>query len=520
MEDMQCHLNVDIKRLGYETKQFYLGLENTTTVDINVLLGKLSDARKKLLQISHHELKKFGKEFEEMAAKLNINLSTECKRKYANHIKLFEFLQSVSNIDLSYSFHVSDGLKDLKDYLEKSYSWYNFLIALHDNLSAYDVQKHKTEYMPRSNEIIKCCETQTRPFWKIDDIELKHFARDVGCKVQYNALDNIRLNPYKLNALKLVLEQTLKTRLEIDCTQVDKLVIKGYNVKISDVIEMNLPKIHIEVFALNNLFIDVDIIKTGQDAQVSLIALKWFIIGDRQINLNGKDGEPYLESPAETSKDGIPGRPGGAAGNFFGIGKKCFCDKNLKIYLNGGKGGPGQAGAKGADGIKGEPAPTPSFFMVNPWGNKYQNDRKIRFDFGIFGKHSYDVVGKTGTEPGDGGKGGHGGYGSNAGKYKILFFDREPNFSISQEPGHCGCAGKGGNGGSPAENDVVEAEYIHVLYFLNFFSNILSKGPNNLTKSGQNGEDGGNSKNMERPVPPNSFHNEKVVKEYVDWHLR
>lgn len=79
--------------------------------------------------------------------------------------------------------------------------------------------------------------------------------------------------------------------------------------------------------------------------------------------------------------------------------------------------------------------PTPNWFIYNPWGNKFKNEKSDYYNWGIFGKRSYKIEGKTGTEPSDGGKGGSGGIGGNAGICRLNFFDLCPKFVISNNKG-------------------------------------------------------------------------------------
>lgn len=337
VEHMELCLINDVKCIGSEFKRFYLDKEKNI-VDMQELKNMFLNAYQKVLHVEYDQLILFKNKLVNTAATLNIELSASNRKRFSDDIELINFLQCVSNLSLSSLFHISEGLTDLKAYLKESCHWYNFLLALHDHLSAYDVQKNAAAYFPRRDKIIK--------FGL--NIDLEELSRDIGCEVYY-MVKGITLNCYKLNTLKLVLNQALDNSLKIECSS-DTLTVKGYNVKISDIGLWKDTVKFVEVFALNNLFIDADIIKIGQNAQVSFIAPKWYIIGDRQINLNGEDGEPHSESPLERAKDGVPGKPGGAAGNFLGIGKKSFCDQYLKIYMNGGKGGPGQDGAKGMGG--------------------------------------------------------------------------------------------------------------------------------------------------------------------------
>lgn len=96
----------------------------------------------------------------------------------------------------------------------------------------------------------------------------------------------------------------------------NKLVVKGYDVNISFVLkDPCFGKVRfIEVFALNQLYIDADFDATGQQVQLSLIAPVWTIIGNKKIILNGKNGEEHksLHAPdgIGSFRHGQPGNPG------------------------------------------------------------------------------------------------------------------------------------------------------------------------------------------------------------------
>lgn len=129
-----------------------------------------------------------------------------------------------------------------------------------------------------------------------------------------------------------------------------KLVIKGYNVTISDLLNvkcMTQAK-YIEVFALNKLIIDADIDKTGKEAQITLIAPIWEISGNRKIILDGKRTESKPEK-LPIVRMGRPGKPGQPSGSILGIGYTFNNDKQLNIHLNGAR---GERGGRGGIGLK------------------------------------------------------------------------------------------------------------------------------------------------------------------------
>lgn len=139
-------------------------------------------------------------------------------------------------------------------------------------------------------------------------------------------------------------------RLQSVCSM-NKLTVKGYNVKISDVHKIECSAKSIEIFALNQLIIDKDIDKTGLEVQLSLIAQTFIIKGTRSIKLNGISGGERLPPKASVGvgngRHGKPGNPGVSGGSLMAIGKHFVNDEQLKMYINGGNGGAGQDGGDG-----------------------------------------------------------------------------------------------------------------------------------------------------------------------------
>lgn len=127
----------------------------------------------------------------------------------------------------------------------------------------------------------------------------------------------------------------------------NKLTIVGYNVKISDfhLNDCMASASIIEIFAWNKLFIDADINKAGQQAQIALIAPMWEIVGERQIILSGENTPKNFNARV----DGKPGLPGGSSGHFIGIGDKFMNDQHLEVVCVGGKGGMGNDGGNHHD---------------------------------------------------------------------------------------------------------------------------------------------------------------------------
>lgn len=135
----------------------------------------------------------------------------------------------------------------------------------------------------------------------------------------------------------------------------DKLTVEGFDIKISDVLEIECidNATFIEIFALDRIIVDENIDKTGLAVQLSMIAPKWEVLSESVIALDGIAGKSHSNPKAfngvGNGRSGKPGQPGGNSGSFFGVGKTFNNDAFLKITANGGNGGAGQDGGEGLD---------------------------------------------------------------------------------------------------------------------------------------------------------------------------
>lgn len=355
IEQLQSRLTNDLLRIGVEIQDFYLQEEKYNT-DFKKLKEMLSNGYQKLSAILSKDLKLFVEQTVETANTLGIGVTFDSSNQIWRHIECVEFVKTISNNNLSSFFDISRGLNSTMHYLDESRKWYQFLIDLHDELSKYKFQKH----LPHSNPTI----TILQKLWSTGgekdeitsvDLGLNKFLGEIQFATYYSQFDNnIRLNSFKVKALRTVLYQTTRHIKPIE--NHDSLEIRGYNVKMSDVMaECKNHTKYIKVFALNNLFIDTDFDGTGKQLQLSLIAPKWCVIDDRKIILSGENGKPHLEPKAKDDaglhtggEDGHPGNPGGPSGHFMAIGNEVIDGRNLEIHINGGMGGAGQHGGNGA----------------------------------------------------------------------------------------------------------------------------------------------------------------------------
>lgn len=279
------------------------------------------------------------------------------------------------------------------------------------------------------------------------------FIEAIDDKLIMNQFDNIkeiRINSVQLNALHDVVEQMTKDKVSEDChNHKSTLTVTGRFVKISDVVDTKCFKhaTDIRVFASDTLFIDEDIDKSGESADISFIAPKWKVIGERKIKLNGEDAKHWSDSADNGNQDknndqnkngenGKVGKTGGSAGHFFGIGKEFFDSDSLTIKANGGDGGHGQDGGNGADGIdaddliKGDYGKNPTE-RWKEWGYEFKwLDQSDPFS------DNYEVNIRSKHTPGNGGNGGKGGYGGLAGHVNIIEFGHSSSIHVKNSNGN------------------------------------------------------------------------------------
>lgn len=266
------------------------------------------------------------------------NLDTEIVRNTVAITKLgyqWQFLKLLSD-DASI---VNDPLfvklwTIIFDTTQRFKQWMTFVEAVYKRLSEYDIQMDK-------NKCIDMLGFST-------DISLDKFGQFLERIGKYGVTDELKgISPdeAELKLLNEALELALKNKVNSTC-ETDRLVIKGDFVKISDLTKLNCSSSNFtQVFALNKMFIDVDLKMIGNKTRLAIVAPSLEIIGDKEINLSGKDA-----NPVEHSDNGKPGNPGGPAGSFIAIGKELIKRDSLIVKADGGDGSAGQDGAEGAQG--------------------------------------------------------------------------------------------------------------------------------------------------------------------------
>lgn len=354
IEGVQEFLITDLLDINSGFVDFFVQKESQIT-DLEVLHDIFIEGIKYVSKINSTELNQFAKELLGAINELKVDLLPNLLKILLDHIKLQSYLKSMGKNDTQNQIQFVDGLNIIKIYLEESKTWYDFAIRLHDELSDYNVQRDVIEYRRDVARIMAQLSIEKYEKKNVNDTNLRQFLSRIGSNL-YQQVENMTVNFYKMNAIKMILNQTININLYSSCSS-NGVQVKGYNVKLSEVVDINcFEKANfVELYAVNRFFIDTDIDKTGKKAQLTMIAKTWDIVGNHRIILDGEPGEPHEPVPddigrpknGENGKPGKPGKPGGSAGHLVAIGNNFFNDDNLEIHINGGVGGPGQDGEQG-----------------------------------------------------------------------------------------------------------------------------------------------------------------------------
>ena len=230
------------------------------------------------------------------------------------------------------------------------------------------------------------------------------------------------------------------------------------------------------------------------------IAPKLKIVGERTINLNGSNAKD-LTTKATDGRFGIPGNPGvagfpgGPGGIFYAFANVIENADSLIVSANGGSGGRGQDGGNGGTGYDGTPPDVKKLPEIAGFGKSWSNCKAPR-----------RVCNYTGADGYPGGNGGHGGMGGKGGKAGIIFLYQlnqnsgkiNKQFSLDGKEGLQGRGGKGGHGGKNGGYVEVPCCGPNRTGFQPSTSSKIQWG-SEFAPDGENGIDGGSSKNLEEP---------------------
>lgn len=345
----------DVAGVCNEIERYYARLEKTIP-DLNILKDQFALGHKILTAIGTNVGPQlFSKLLVSAVNELEIGADLDVLNAITKHSNELDFLTIVKNEKFSKDSHnFINKLDTIINRLDNARKWYNFLIALNDKLSEKNLPGNIVNI---STQIT----TESNKQKNVSDIGLKRLLVNIDEVNLLSEVENMRVNSVQLEALKRVLDYSTE-KPKISCLtkqSATRMEIKGNIIKISDIIrdkECWQMATIFEIFALDTVVIDASIDKTGKQAQMTIIAPKWRILGENTIALNGEHGKNMADENAEngdqrgapqSGKDGKRGLPGGPGGNFFGIGAQFVNGHMLKIQSNGGNGGRGQNGGIG-----------------------------------------------------------------------------------------------------------------------------------------------------------------------------
>ncbi|MEM9886301.1 MAG: hypothetical protein AAF849_10435 [Bacteroidota bacterium] len=223
-----------------------------------------------------------------------------------------------------------------------------------------------------------------------------------------------------------------------------------------------IPSFDEEVWGNKNLIImgyDLSITESLEvyERNVTIVANTLTAKEGVQINVSGKNGEPFNVAAEDGRTAGAKGKDGNAGrngtnGGIINLSIKNLISSDLSLIAKGGNGGAGQIGGSGAVGPTGGTA----------------GDRRRRSE----GAGPRGGVGGTGGAAGKGGVGGNGGSGGeinvNGVQENMTFVSKGGDLGKGGAHGKPGAGGKGGLGGRGVEcrrvrqgrGTVRECEYI------------------------------------------------------------
>ncbi|XP_055853377.1 uncharacterized protein LOC129917079 [Episyrphus balteatus] len=470
-------------KLGNDTLTHYVQLEKQY-YDIEMLRDQISTAFDVVSKIkSGNEPLELFQNVLNATKYLNISVSLTNLDIIYEDINALNFFTTVSdsNADL-YMLVLKIEVEGIVESIENMNKIYEFLNNLQTNLASYSAQKLKQDN--RIAYIMRSCESSKSKSLK-DVGDLENIVKEIGTEPIYRKIRRLIMNQFQLKHLKSIFRAFL-SELEFSCPSPTKpMIVKGYNVRMSDVVKIECwsQATNVQIFALNKIFLDSTIDKSGKDPQFFIIAPTWEVFGKQRIVLDGKPGISHEKSRAKSSSfnsengaDGLPGLPGDPGGHFFGLGKEFINIEYLEVQSNGGKGGPGQDGGNGANGIKGKEVPNSFFNFKGDFAEmrNYLNENNYRFTnrsatvisppISHVAMHHFTVSPKPPTKPTDGGNGGVGGRGGYPGNVLINGFGKAVNVKISNNTGPLGAEGQGGPGGEKTSEGRT-VEYYYQIFF-------------------------------------------------------
>lgn len=325
--------------------------------DLDFLHEQASSIHKVLFQSFDKDPHLFLKQFLRTVKANNVTGIMKITKNIELYIEHLEFLTKLTERSTLNLQPIADGLIKAIEKVGDLQKWYDFLSDLYERISEMNLKAKRLSYDQIKSDVRdlmeKCSNVEETERTNLNEIGLQKFLDGINIKMNYG-MGKMPIDSFQLNALKAVLDASINNKLT--CSS-DGSIITGFNIKMSDVIEMKCCQIAptIRIFALHKVLYDVDFERTndGNPKQISIIAPVWKMLGNREINLNGKNGIDYPFSADDGHRyyidgtNGAPGKPGTSAASFFGIGNEFVGDLMLSIQAIGGDGGSGQGGGIG-----------------------------------------------------------------------------------------------------------------------------------------------------------------------------
>ncbi len=299
----------------------------------------------------------------EIGDELEIVFDIDDLENIMNQQKYLELLEIVSVKKLPVS--SNDWIAEFNsclNYVSEEESWLLFITEMYERFSSYEIQSDVTRYnVVNLNDWGEANKTQ--------GIKVDYDNFDLFLEKQRNHLSvamAATASTHRLDMVNSVLRATVSdtvTKKCVGCTgnsdDVCTLTVQGRFVKTSDIDPGYCRREirNLNVFALDTIFVDKDLIVVGKDVSATLIAPKWDIVERRpgrnygaEIVVNGATGQntPGKAQRGTTiSPDGQPGKTGGPGyngGRMLLISQNFKNHGQLKISADGGTGGRGQDG--------------------------------------------------------------------------------------------------------------------------------------------------------------------------------
>lgn len=284
-EEIQNVFEHKLSDIGNDVIQIYCQQEEHIS-DIEVMNDKMNVVYDKLSQIDDKHFDTFAKQLKNMMNNLQMFGSMEKIKNIKTIIEFGNFWQYSSNSNESITFDVSNGLANAKQYFFDSKEWYAFLINLNEKLSEIEVQQNVEVYDSAAvmdNVAITIAEMGKNGSKFLKEIpEIAEFLDRIDDKL-YPNLENITVNSRKLQLFNILLVENMNQNSTTTCSP-DKLTVKGYNIKMSEIPDCITRSI--EIFAVHKVFVDIEFKKSPMLRQLSIIAPKWAIIGNASIALD------------------------------------------------------------------------------------------------------------------------------------------------------------------------------------------------------------------------------------------